>query len=167
MDGQWWLVWLGIALVAGLAEIFTLVLVFAMVAGGALAAALVAGLTGSWIASVLAFAVSTGLLLVVVRPPLLAYARRSGPADSVGIEALIGRRAEVIEAVDRHGGQVKLAGEIWSARADDDGSREPLETGSTVYVVRIDGAAAVVSAFPNRSSRPALPDRDPSDRPEN
>jgi len=74
MDGQWWLVWLGIALVAGVAEIFTLALLFAMVGGGALAAACVAGLTGSWVASVVAFAVSTDVLVVVVRPPLLKYA---------------------------------------------------------------------------------------------
>lgn len=175
MDGQWWLVWLGIALVAGVAEIFTLGLVFAMMAGGALAAAAVAGLTGSWVASVIAFAASTGVLLVAVRPPLLTYSRRSGQPAVVGIEALIGRPAEVVEAVDRHRGQVKLAGEIWSARFDitSDTTGEPLEEGSTVFVVRIDGATAVVSALPPPSSNPrpdtpALPGGDsPSDRPEN
>lgn len=169
MDGQWWLIWLGVALVAGVAEIFTLGLVFAMVAGGALAAALVAGLTGSWVASVLAFAVSTGVLLVAVRPPLLRYARQTGPSAPVGIEALIGRQAEVVSAVDRHAGQVKLAGEIWSARAQDVG--DALEVGSTVFVSRIDGATAVVSAHPPRRTSldpSALPGGDsPSDRPEN
>lgn len=163
MDPQWWLVWLGVALVAGVAEIFTLGLVFAMVAGGALAAALVAGLTGNAIASVLAFAVSTGLLLVVVRPPLLRYAKQSGPAAPVGIEALVGKRAEVLSAVTVRGGQVKLAGETWSARSQAPG--EPLETGSMVYVAMIDGATAVVTPFPPDAA--ALPGGDtPSDRPE-
>jgi membrane protein implicated in regulation of membrane protease activity len=165
MDGQWWLVWLGIALVAGVIEIFTLALVFAMVAGGALAAAVVAGLTGSWVASVLAFAVSTGVLLVAVRPPLLRYARRSGPPAAVGIEALIGRQAEVVAAVDRHRGQVKLAGEIWSARSETAG--EALEVGSSVFVSRIEGATAVVSALPPPANPARLSGGDsPSDRPE-
>ena len=172
MDAQWWLIWMGIALVAGVMEIFTLGLVFAMVAGGALAAALVAGLTGSAIASVLAFAVSTGLLMLVVRPPLLTYSRRTGPPAALGIEALIGRQAEVLETVTPRGGQVKLAGEVWSARTG--ATAEPLETGSIVFVSRIDGATAVVEALPPDPGRrlgnegPApLPDpTPPSDRPE-
>jgi membrane protein implicated in regulation of membrane protease activity len=184
MDDQWWLIWLGIALVAGVAEIFTLGLVFAMVGGGALVAAVVAGLTGSWILSTLAFAVSTGLLMVAVRPPLLRYSLTSGPPPPAGVAALVGRSAEVVAAVDRHGGQVKLAGEIWSARRDPADHADPadladladlaLEVGSTVFVQRIDGATAVVSTRPPRSlpggslDTPALPGGDsPSDRPEN
>jgi membrane protein implicated in regulation of membrane protease activity len=173
MDAPWWLVWLGVALACGVAEIFSLSLVFAMVGGGALAAAVVAGLTGSATLSVLAFAVSTGLLLFVVRPPLLQYARRSGPAASTGVAALVGQRAEVMRAVTARDGEVKLAGEIWSARAQTSG--EPLEAGSVVYVARIEGATAVVTPLPpgTPADRAALPggDRDPDpirppDRPE-
>lgn len=176
MDPQWWLIWLGVALVAGVAEIFTLGLVFAMVAGGALAAALVAGATGSAIASVLAFAVSTGLLMLVVRPPLLRYSRQTGPPASTGVAALVGRRAEVIRAVTASGGQVKLAGEVWTARAESPG--EALEPGSIVFVTQIDGATAVVTPLPprplalpdpgTRPDGPSHPDLPyPSDRPEN
>jgi membrane protein implicated in regulation of membrane protease activity len=168
LDAQWWLVWLAVALVAGVIEIFTLSLVFAMVLGGALAAAAVAGLTGSATASVLAFAVSTGLLLLVVRPPLLKYARNSAPAASTGVAALVGRRAEVLRSVTTTDGEIKLAGEIWTARAAAPG--QALETGSIVFVSRIDGATAVVTPlppdFPHDTA--ALPGGDnPTDRPEN
>jgi membrane protein implicated in regulation of membrane protease activity len=168
MDAQWWLVWLAVALVAGVIEIFTLSLVFAMVLGGALAAAAVAGLTGSATASVLAFAVSTGLLLLVVRPPLLRYAKVSGPPASTGVAALVGRRAEVLRAVTTTGGEVKLAGEVWTARAASPG--QALETGSIVFVSRIDGATAVVTPLPPDlpTDPAALPGADtPTERPEN
>jgi membrane protein implicated in regulation of membrane protease activity len=150
MDAQW-LVWLGIALAAGAVEIFTLSLVFAMVAGGALVAAAVAGLTGSLPLAVLAFAASTGLLLVAVRPSLLRLSAQQGPASLTGVAALVGRTAEAVEEVSAHGGRVKLGGEIWSARTHRVG--EVLEPGSLVEVVAIDGATAVVIAY----NGPALP----------
>lgn len=170
MDEQW-LLWLGLALAAGVIEVFTLSLVLAMVAGGALAAAAVAALTGNAIAAVVAFAVSTGLLLVVVRPPLLHYASRSGAATTTGVAALVGKPAEVVTPVTVRDGRVKLAGEIWTARSVAGGN--PLEAGSVVYVTQIDGATAVVSPLPpDPAALPdggtaALPDGDlPSDRPE-
>jgi membrane protein implicated in regulation of membrane protease activity len=161
MQTPWWLIWLGVALGAGVAEIFTLALVFAMVAGGAVVAAVVAGVTGRWDLSVLAFAVGTATLLIGVRPPLTRYARGSGPATPVGIEALIGRRAEVLSPVTASDGRVKLAGEVWTARTRVPG--ESLEIGSIVYVVQIDGATAVVEPLP--PDQPVRP-TSPSDRPE-
>jgi membrane protein implicated in regulation of membrane protease activity len=55
----------------------------------------------------------------------------------------------VIVAVTPVSGRVKLAGEVWSARSVAGGY--PLEVGSTVQVVRIDGATAVVAPLVNRA----------------
>jgi membrane protein implicated in regulation of membrane protease activity len=120
MEAQW-LLWLALALAAGVAEIFTLSLVFAMVVGA-----------------------STGLLLAGVRPPLLHYAGRVGPGSGTGVAALVGREAVVLREVSEATGEVKLAGETWTARADR--PDEILETGSLVIVTRIDGATARVTA---------------------
>jgi membrane protein implicated in regulation of membrane protease activity len=161
MDAQW-LLWLALALVAGVVEIFTLSLVFAMVGGGALAAAVVAGLTGNAVLSVLAFAVSTGVLLSVVRPPLRRIARGTGPAAITGTAALVGHQATVTREVSRIDGEVKLAGEAWTARTRSPGV---LETGSLVIVEGIDGATALVRAALHDPA--ALPGgEDPTDRPE-
>jgi len=152
MDGQW-LIWLGLGLAAGVVEIFTLSLVFVMIAGGALAAALVAALTGNIVLAVVAFAATTGLLMAAVRPPLLRYARGIGPASLTGTSALVDREALVLEPVDESGGLVKLAGEIWTARASaTSASSGPLEVGSRVRVVAIDGATAVVAPQPPRAA---------------
>ena len=59
-----------------------------------------------------------------------------------GTAALVGQHAVVIERVDADGGSVKLAGEIWSARAfDEDLVFEP---GQRVDVLKIEGATALV-----------------------
>jgi membrane protein implicated in regulation of membrane protease activity len=57
-------------------------------------------------------------------------------------KALEGKSALVLDRVARHEGQVKLDGEIWTARPlNDDDIYEP---GDHVTVVHIDGATAVV-----------------------
>lgn len=54
-----------------------------------------------------------------------------------------GRSATVLERVDGGaGGRIKLAGEIWSARALD--GNQVYEPGQQVDVVEIEGATAVV-----------------------
>jgi membrane protein implicated in regulation of membrane protease activity len=60
-----------------------------------------------------------------------------------GTAALIGCPATVLERVDGHGGQVKLAGEIWSARSFDED--QVFEPGTRVEVLKIDGATALVA----------------------
>ena len=47
-----------------------------------------------------------------------------------------------VVAIDAHHGQVKVNGEIWSARSYDE--TEVLEPGTTVTIMSISGATAVV-----------------------
>lgn len=138
-----WLGWIGVAVAAGVVEVLTLDFIFVMIAGAALVAGLAAFLTGSVPASILVFAISSVLLLFVARPPLLHYMRRSAPASSMGVAALVGRTAKVVDEVTADSGTVKLAGEIWTARTQDG---HVLEPGSSVSVLRIEGAIAVVTA---------------------
>lgn len=136
-----WLIWIGLALVAGLIEVATVDFVFLMLAGGALAAA-GADLIGLGAPlQVVAFAVASGLLLAVARPPLKAWA--AGELTVTGTAALIGADARVLEPVSEKTGLVKLSGETWTARIAPGG--RTLEVGSTVRVVGIEGATAVVA----------------------
>jgi membrane protein implicated in regulation of membrane protease activity len=135
------LIWLIVALALAGAEVLTGDLFLLMISGGALAAA------GSslvfdelWVGGVV-FAVASMLLLVVVRPTL----RRRFEAGTGLLEpakALEGKSAVVLDKVARHEGQVKLDGEVWTARPlNDDDVFEP---GDHVTVMHIDGATAVV-----------------------
>ncbi|GAA4940520.1 hypothetical protein GCM10023238_02760 [Streptomyces heliomycini] len=53
------------------------------------------------------------------------------------MDALKGRQAVVLERVDGSGGRIKLAGEVWSARALDAG--HTYDAGQEVDVVDIEG----------------------------
>lgn len=136
-----WAGWLGLAVVLGIVETTTLDLVFIMLAGGALAGAAAAAFGAPLLLQAVVALVATAALLGVVRPVAKRHLRTPLEART-GVAALVGRDALVLEKVDAHSGQVKLAGEIWSARAFDD--REVIEPGARVHVVEIDGATAVV-----------------------
>ena len=134
--------WIGVAVVLALVEMMSLDLVLLMFAIGALAAAVTAGFGAPlWVAIVVFALVSLGLLFFV-RPPMVARLH-DGPTLATGHEGLIGKTAVVSEPVDKHGGRVKLSGEIWSARAASES--ESFDTGTEVLVTRIDGATAVVT----------------------
>jgi membrane protein implicated in regulation of membrane protease activity len=55
----------------------------------------------------------------------------------------VGTRGVVLERVDGDGGQIKLAGEVWTARSYDED--EVIEAGARVEVLQIQGATALVS----------------------
>ena len=144
MDG-WggydWLAWLGFAVVLGIIEVTTLDLVFAMLAVGALAAALTALVTDNAAVQVaVALVVAVGML-AVVRPIALRHLK-TPHAIRTGVAALIGAKGIVLEPVDAQGGRVKIKGEVWSARTFD--PHTTIEAGKSVDVVEIDGATAVV-----------------------
>lgn len=134
--------WLIFALVLAGAEALTGHLFLVMLGGGALAAALTSWLTDFpvWLNGTVFLVVSV-LLLVVVRPPLR---RRLTPAavPQLDIEALEGKTALVLERVARDRGQVKLDGQVWTARPLDE--NDVYEPGEPVTVMQIDGATAVV-----------------------
>ncbi len=134
-----WVWWLMGAVGLGIPLVLTAMPEFGMFAVGAVAAAITAAIGGGVVAQVLVFVIVSVALIAVVRP--LAN-RHQRPQHRTGIDALKGRSAVVLERVDAGGGRIKLAGEIWSARAlDADVSYEP---GQSVDVVDIDGATAVV-----------------------
>ena len=139
-----WLVWMIVAGVLGAAEVVTLTLVLGMLSVAALGAALVAGVGAPGWLQVAAFSAGSVLLLGVVRPVARRH-RRLPPSVRTGTDALVGRRALVLEQVDADHGRVKLAGEVWSARAYDESQTIP--AGVTVDVLAIDGATAVVHSL--------------------
>lgn len=137
------LIWVIAALALAGAEALTGDLFLLMLSGGAFAAA-----GASWLfdwpiwADGLVFLVFSVLLLVGVRP---ALQRRfnSGPSLPERPKALEGKSAVVLDRVARHEGQVRLDGEVWTARPYNED--DVFDAGDQVTVVHIDGATAVVS----------------------
>ena len=136
-----WLAWLVLAALLGAAEVLTTTLAFGLLAVAALAAAVVGGVGLGLPFQIGAFAITAGAGLGVVRP-LAARHIRQPPLLRSGTSALVGRSATVVEEVTAHGGQVRIGGEVWSARPYDESQVIPL--GSIVDVFAIEGATALV-----------------------
>ncbi|WP_432488317.1 NfeD family protein [Kineococcus sp. SYSU DK018] len=152
-----WLLWIAAALVLGILELTALDLVFAMLAGGALAGALADAAGLGYVGQVLTAAAAAALLVGTVRPVLLRRLRMP-PAGTTNAPALLGRPALVLTDVTVRGGTVKLVGETWSARSAAPG--QSFTAGEDVVVVAIDGATAVVGP-PAPAAPPAPPEEEP------
>jgi membrane protein implicated in regulation of membrane protease activity len=137
-----WAIWMIVAAALVGVEVFSLTFLFGPLAVAALLAALVAALGGGAIFQIAVFAGAAIASLAVLRPIAIAHVRTAIPAR-MGTAALVGQTAVVLEPVDANGGQIKLGGEVWSARSYD-GNRV-FEPGQRVSVLEIRGATALVT----------------------
>src|SRR4051794_28224022 len=139
-----WVYWLIAAVILAIGEIATTGLFLAPFAAGALVATFLAaagaGAGGEW-AGFLAVSV---VGLAALRP-IAPQHQRTRAKLKTGTAALVGPRAIVVERIANAEGVgcVRLAGEIWTARAYDED--EVFEPGARVQVLEIRGATALVS----------------------
>lgn len=134
------LTWLAVAVALAVTELLSLDFVLLMLAVGALAASVLAGLGASLWITVIAFVLVSGALLLVVRPPLVAR-MHAGPTLPTGFQNLVGQSALVVLPVDERDGRVRIGSDEWSARTE----QGTIAVGVEARVVRIDGATAVVA----------------------
>jgi membrane protein implicated in regulation of membrane protease activity len=113
------------------------------VAVGALAAGLVALVLPGVLAPALTFAAGTLLSLLGIRPFLLRRLHPIGSEIKTNVDALAGKLGIVSERIDpgTGKGRVLVEGEDWRAAALMD---VPLEPGTRVMVVRVEGATLYV-----------------------
>lgn len=137
-----WVIWAIAASALAAGEIFTLDFFLGPVAIAAALAAIVAAVGLGVEVQVAVFALASAGSLLVIRPIAVRHMRPPAQLRS-GTAALVGTRATVLERVDGDRGQVKIGGEIWTARAYDED--DVFEPGTKVDVMKIDGATALVA----------------------
>jgi membrane protein implicated in regulation of membrane protease activity len=135
------LVWLIIGIILVVAEVLSGAFVLVMLGAAALIAALVATVGGGALVSGVVFLAIAGGGITLARPAIVRHMHQ-GDHVKTNVDALVGGKALVITAVDAHTGQVKINGEVWSARSYDE--TEVLEPGRSVTIMNISGATAVV-----------------------
>ena len=134
-------IWFAVAGLLLVAEMMTANLLFASLALAALAAGVTNAAGGSETLQGVAFGIFAILSLIALRPVALRHLKKQTTNGSTNIDALIGARAIATTTVNGNEGQVKLSGEIWSARTDS----EVIASGENVVVIAIDGATARVA----------------------
>jgi membrane protein implicated in regulation of membrane protease activity len=141
-----WLVWLVVVLASIALELFTLQLLFLMIAAGSLIGGLGGWLLG-WpvVAQVAAAALLSGLFVFGLRPLLLRLLERGHELVRTNVDALTGMEARATVAFQGGAGMARLAnGETWTARLAPQHEADVVPPGARLTVTRIDGATAVV-----------------------
>jgi membrane protein implicated in regulation of membrane protease activity len=136
-----WVIWSIVAVALALGEIATLSFFLGPIAVAAVLAAIVAAFGAGVVLQLIVFIAGSLGTLALLRPIAVRHLRTPARMRT-GAAALVGTKALVLERVDVHGGQVKIGGEVWSARAYDEA--QVIEPGARVDVVKIEGATALV-----------------------
>jgi len=137
-----WAIWLSLAFLLGIAEIMSLDLVLIMLAVGALAGAAVAVVAPTlWWLQILVAAGISVMMLLLLRPTLLAKVRNM-PGYRSSADKMVGSSGMAISQIDKSGGEIKVDGQSWSARPYS--SDVVIEQGTEIEVYEIDGVIAVV-----------------------
>ena len=138
--------WLGLTVLLGVAEMFSLDLVLAMLAVGAAAGMLTSVATDLVLVQFLVAILTSLGMLALVRPSLVAKLQ-TGPELRLGHAKLIGSQGTVTRTITALApGEVKLSGQEWTAQPYDESLT--INPGETVEVLDIRGATAYVHPVP-------------------
>lgn len=136
-----WVIWLTLAVVLIVVEMFSGGELFLLMFG--VAAAVSAGESAlglAWWLTIMSFAIVSALLVYFVRPPIMARVH-SGPTLPQGHQRVIGAQAVVTAEVTPYDGRILVAGDEWTARSAGEAS---LPVGTAVTVTRLEGVTAIV-----------------------
>lgn len=134
-------IWIGFAVLMAVCEAFTSQLVSIWFVIGAGCAAVTTIFTPSIPIQSAVFLIVSLLALIVTRP-LVVRLKKSKSRISTNADRLIGRIGEAISDIEdaEKIGQVKVSGEIWSAKSSD----TPISKGEKVKVLSIEGVKLIV-----------------------
>ncbi len=138
---SWPLLWIGLAIVLAIIEAATLGLTTIWFAAGALVSLIFAWLGFSLVTQIVVFFISGIAFLAITRPLVIKYFKVGSVKTNV--DSLIGKSGVVIEAISEHEyGQVKIHGQIWTAKTND---HSLIEKDENIVVSGIEGVKLVVT----------------------
>jgi membrane protein implicated in regulation of membrane protease activity len=154
-----WVIWVVVAVVLLIAEATTSAFVAIYFGLAAIAAAAVAAAGLGVPLQLVTFAALSVGALTLTRPALKRAAGRT-PLIRTGVDAMQGRIGVVTRPIaELEPGQVKVGGEMWTARCYYD--EEPIAVGSRVEVVKVEGVTALVIPAPSGRDDPASEPEEP------
>ena len=138
-----WHIWVIIALIFVIVEIFTSGFAVMCISFGCLFGAGASLLEWELKWQLLVFAIGTVLAFMTVRPLVYKFFYKKVGEVKTNAEALIGRRAIVTERIEGelHPGRVKVDGDDWKAICE---SAEPIEVGEAVEITALNSIIVTV-----------------------
>jgi len=138
-----WHIWIIIALVCFIIEIFTTGFAISCLSIGALPAAIASAFDCPLVWQIIIFAVFTFLAFMYVRPFVVKAFFKPGDGQNTNANALIGRKGRVSTEIDpeKGTGRVAIDGDDWKA-VSVDGNHIP--KGTQVEIVKVDSVIVTV-----------------------
>ena len=141
MNIEMWWIWMGLAAVLLIGEIFTAGFFLLWFSIGAAGAGVLAMLGVGQVAQLAVFVLASGILFVFGRRFADRVTRKQPPG--VGADRFIGMTGVVLEAINNNTntGKIRVGQDVWRA---DSASGESIAVGESVTVTRVEGTRAVV-----------------------
>ena len=132
-------IWLLVSIALFAVEALTVNLTTIWFGFGAIVAMVVASLGGSTQLQIILFVIATIILLFFTRPLAVKYLKKT----TTNIDGLVGKQAIVTQKIDNLAGtgQVKIDGNVWSARSE---SGFIIDEREVVEIVKISGVKLIV-----------------------
>ena len=139
-----WQVWLIVAAVFFIVEIFSITFVFLCFSLGCVVSAICAslGVESLW-QQILIFSIVTFISFFTVRPLMKKYAFRKSSKVKTNNDALEGQRGRVVETIDfsKNTGRVFVYGDDWKAVSEDN---QVILENEVIEVVKVDSSILIV-----------------------
>ena len=137
-----WHIWIIVALVFFIMEIFTPGFAVACLSIGSIGGSIASACGLEFKFQILVFAIATLLAFVLVRPVVLKVFHNKSKEVLTNVDALVGRQAIVSEEiVPIVGGRVKVDGEDWKAISADG---RPVSAGTPVRILKVESVILTV-----------------------
>lgn len=138
-----WHIWVIVALVFVIVEMFTSGFAVMCISFGCIFGAVASALDWELKWQLLVFAIGTALAFMTVRPLVYKFFYKKENEVKTNAEALIGRKAIVSERIEGelHPGRVKVDGDDWKAISLD---AEPIEVGEAVEITALNSIIVTV-----------------------
>lgn len=138
-----WHIWVIVALIFVIVEIFTSGFAVMCISFGCLFGAAASALDWGVKWQLLAFAIGTVLAFMTVRPLVYKFFYKKSHEVKTNADALVGRRAVATERIEGelHPGRVKVDGDDWKAVSL---GAEPIEVGDAVEITAINSVILTV-----------------------
>ncbi len=143
-----WPVWLIIAGVCFIIEMMTVGFFVFWFGIGALLTMIISFIFPDNLILQTSFFVISSTLLIFCTKPLVKKLSKSDKKVATNAYSIIGKKGIVVQDINpTHGvGQIKVAGEVWSAKTSDDSI---IKKGSEIEITEIDGVKAIVKTITN------------------
>lgn len=138
-----WHIWVIVALVFVIVEIFTSGFAVMCISVGCLFGALASSLDWELKWQLLAFAVGTAVAFMTVRPLVCRLFYKKSGEVKTNVDALVGRKAVVSERIagEFNSGRVKVDGDDWKAVSS---GAESIEVGEVVEITAVNSVILTV-----------------------